>query len=127
MFATRLGQIVFQSAGSAKLARQRKEAKAAAARKKEEELNVKGLVLMTKTVTGTNRQFGGDITGIVVNRTGRKLGYAQFTFNLYDSTGAQIGSALANINGLEPNGRWRFKAATFQKFSRYKFSELEGF
>jgi hypothetical protein len=63
-----------------------------------------------------------------VNRRGVKLMYAQITFNLYDSSGAQVGSAIANINGLEAGGRWNFKASTFgTDFKKYKFSELSGF
>ena len=81
-----------------------------------------------ETVSGTTGDFGGTIKGVVENRRSRKLNYAQITFNLYDKSGAQVGSAMANINGLEPGGRWKFEANSFGKdFSRYKFSELTGF
>lgn len=114
-----------QEVAAAKAAR---KAEAEAARKAEEEIDVDGLVLLRKTVNGTRGEFDGEITGTVVNRRGRKLGYAQITFNLYDESGAQVGTALANINGLEPGGRWNFKATTFgTDFVRYKFSELSGF
>jgi hypothetical protein len=104
------------------------EARAEAARKAEEEYEANGLVLLLKTVKGTRGQFGGEITGTVVNRRPNKLNYAQIQFNLYDGTGAQVGTALANINGLEPGGRWNFTATTFGKdFATYKFSELSGF
>jgi len=99
-----------------------------AARKAEVELDVNGLVLLRKTVEGSTGKFGGKITGIVENRRKRKLSYAQISFNLYDSSGAQIGSAIANINGLEPGGKWKFEATTFgTDFDKYKFSELSGF
>jgi len=99
-----------------------------AARKLEEEIDVNGLVLMRKTVEARGGDLGGEITGSVINRRKSKLSYAQITFNLYDDSGAQVGSALANINGLEPGGTWKFKASTFGvDFSRYKFSELSGF
>lgn len=112
---------------AAKAEADRKAAVIAAARA-EEELDVNGLVLMLKTVSGTNGDFGGTIKGVVENRRSRKLNYAQITFNLYDKSGAQVGSAMANINGLEPGGRWKFEANSFGKdFSRYKFSELTGF
>ncbi len=109
--------------------RQRKsDAEAAAARKSEEEYDATGLVLLLKSVEGKTTQFGGEITGTVVNRRARTLNYAQITFNLYDDSGAQVGSALANINGLEPDGRWNFKATSFgTKFVKYKFSKLTGF
>ena len=47
---------------------------------------------------------------------------------VYDESGAQVGSAMANINGLEPRGKWKFEATSFgTDFSTYKFSELTGF
>lgn len=63
----------------------------------------------------------------MVNRRARTLSYAQITFNVYDASGAQVGSALANINGLEPGARWNFKAVSFTKGTTYKFSKLSGF
>jgi hypothetical protein len=69
-----------------------------------------------------------EITGTVVHRRDYKLSYAQITFNLYDASGAQVGTALANINGLEPGGRWNFEAVGFStNSSTYKVSELTGF
>lgn len=85
-----------------------------------------GLVLLTKTVQGTSTDLGMEITGTVVNRRSKALSYAQITFNVYDESGAQVGSALANINGLEPGGRWNFKAVAFTKGKTYKFSKLIG-
>lgn len=103
-------------------------ADAEAARLAEEELNVDGLVLLKKTVEGKANEFGIEITGTVVNRRNRTLKYAQISFNVYDASGAQVGSALANINGLEAGGRWNFKATAFgQKATSYKFSNLTGF
>ncbi|MFN9411857.1 MAG: FxLYD domain-containing protein [Pirellula sp.] len=99
-----------------------------AAEKAELELDFNGLVLMRKTVSGSQGPLGGTITGIVENRRRRKLTYAQITFNLYDDSGAQVGTAIANINGLEPGGKWKFEAVSFgQEFTKYKISELTGF
>ena len=110
------------------MAEQARGSTAEAARKAEEEYEQNGLVLLRKTVEGRTGQFGGEITGIVINRRNRKLIYAQITFNLYDESGAQVGSALANINGLEAGGRWKFKATSFgTDFSKYKINELTGF
>lgn len=104
------------------------DAAAEAARRAEEEYEQNGLVLLRKTVQGRQGQFDGEITGTVINRRTRKLNYAQITFNLYDQSGAQVGSAVANINGLEPGGKWNFKATTFgTDFSTYKINELSGF
>ena len=99
-----------------------------AAEKAELELDFNGLVLMRKTVSGSQGALGGTITGIVENRRRRKLSYAQISFNLYDDSGAQVGTAIANINGLEPGSKWKFEAISFgQEFTKYKFSELTGF
>lgn len=111
-----------QAAADAK--RKEEEAKL----KAEEEYDANGLVLLRKTVQGTAGEFGGEITGTVVNRRSKKLGYVQIKFILYDASGAQVGTALANINDLEPGARWNFKATSFgTKFKSYKFSELSGF
>ena len=100
----------------------------AAARKAEEEIDVAGLVLLRKSVSGRGDQFGGTISGIVVNRRGTDLRYTEITFNLYDESGAQVGSAMANITGLEAGGRWKFEAQTFDtRWTKYKFDKLEGF
>lgn len=106
----------------------RARAAAEAARKAEEEYDVGGLVLLRKTVTGKYDEFAFYVTGTVVNRRSRKLRYAQITFNIYDASGAQVGSALANINGLEPGGQWNFKAVALVGNGRsYKVAELSGF
>ncbi|WP_197204086.1 FxLYD domain-containing protein [Crateriforma conspicua] len=111
----------------AKLELEREEAEREA-RIAEEELNVDGLVLMRNSVSGTTNEFGITVKGVVENRRNRKLSYAQITFNIYDSSGAQVGSAAANINGLEAGGRWKFEAhGLTEKGTSYKFSELSGF
>lgn len=107
---------------------QRRRADAEATRKAKEEYEQNGLVLLRQTVKAKTGQFGGEITGTVVNRRKKKLAYAQITFNLYDNSGAQVGSAMANINGLESGGRWKFKASSIgTHFSKYKINELTGF
>lgn len=103
-------------------------AEAEAERKAREEYDADGLVLLLKTVRGEQGEYSGEITGTVVNRRDDTLSYAQITFNLYDASGAQVGTALANVNNLEPGGRWKFKASTFgTEFEKYRFSELSGF
>ena len=106
---------------------ERRKKKEEGARKAEEEYDSDGIVLLRKSVSGTQNQIGLEVTGTVVNRRTRALSYAQITFNVYDDSGAQVGSALANINGLEPGGRWNFKAVSFTKGTTYKFSKLTGF
>jgi len=57
---------------------------------------------------------GNHITGVARNTGGKSFGYVQIEFNVYDSTGAQIGSTLANVNNLQPGGTWKFEAYVFE-------------
>jgi hypothetical protein len=79
-----------------------------------------------KSVVG---EFGNQtIKGRVRNNTDREYSYAQIEFNLYNKSNNQVGSALANINNLEPGGIWAFEAAMLQDdVATYKFKELTGF
>ena len=56
----------------------------------------------------------GKIVGTLTNNTNKQHAYVQVEFNLYDGTGAQVGSTLANINNLEPAGRWNFEAPVLE-------------
>ncbi len=68
------------------------------------------------------------IEGEIKNNTDKSYSYVQVTFNLYDEDGAQLGTAMANINNLEPNGTWKYKAIGLvtQKVSTYKLVEITG-
>ncbi len=55
------------------------------------------------------------IVGTVVNHSQKAYRYASVEFSLYDKSGAQVGTALANIGGLDPGGRWNFEALVLQK------------
>lgn len=73
--------------------------------------------------------FAFYIEGTIKNNTDKTYSYAQVTFNVYDETGAQVGTAIDNINNLEPNGTWKYKAMamTSDKIASYKFVEITGF
>lgn len=83
--------------------------------------------------TGSTDEYGFSYTveGSIKNNTNKQYSYVQVTFNLYDADGAQIGSALANINNLEANGLWKFKAiGSFgegETVASYKLMEITGF
>lgn len=68
------------------------------------------------------------IEGEIKNNTDKTYNYVQVTFNLYDKSGAQLGTAVDNINNLEPNGTWKYKALglTTEKVDSYKFVEISG-
>lgn len=56
----------------------------------------------------------GKVIGTLRNNTKKQYSYVQVEFNLYDNTGAQVGSTLANVNNLEPGGTWAFEAGVLE-------------
>lgn len=68
------------------------------------------------------------IEGEIKNNTDKSYSYVQVTFNLYDANGAQLGTAVDNINNLEANATWKYKALGLvtEKVSSYKFAEITG-
>ena len=67
------------------------------------------------------------IVGSVRNQSAKRYRYVQVQFTLYDKDGAQVGSALANVNNLEANGLWKFKAIVLEDSAmEAKFAELTG-
>lgn len=68
------------------------------------------------------------IQGTIQNNTNKSYSYVQVTFNLYDAEGNQLGTAMDNINNLEPNATWKYKAIglTTEKVHSYKFVEITG-
>lgn len=63
----------------------------------------------------TSNPYDVKITGTLVNNTDEDKSYLQIEYNLYDADGAQIGTALANINNLKAGGTWKFEAASMEK------------
>ena len=81
-------------------------------------------------LTTENDAFAVYILGTVKNNKGKDLSYVQITFNLYDKDGNQVGTALANINNLEKDGTWKFKAMGMGvngEIASYKLVEITGF
>lgn len=75
--------------------------------------------------------FSYYIEGELVNNKSKKYSYVQIEFNLYDSNGVQLGSAIANINNLEANGTWKFKAIDLcgnsESIKSYKVVDVTAF
>jgi hypothetical protein len=67
------------------------------------------------------------LNGMVVNQTGKAYRFVQISYDLFDSTGAQIGTASANTRGLEPHGRWLFKTVISDHCTRFKLASLDGY
>lgn len=83
------------------------------------------LVSEEKTTDGFGTTY---IQGEIKNNTAKTYSYVQVTFNLYDANGAQIGTAMDNINNLESNGTWKYKALGYvtENVASYKFVEITG-
>lgn len=50
------------------------------------------------------------ITGTYTNTSGKELSYVELDYNLYDSDGAQIGTAFTNTTNLADGASWKFEA-----------------
>ena len=68
------------------------------------------------------------ICGSVKNNTNRNIGYAQVEINLYDKNENIIGSTADNINNLEANSIWKFKAPIIEdNVTTYKIKNVIGY
>lgn len=75
-------------------------------------------------------EYGVTISGVFTNQTEEDLSYVQVTYTLFDSEGAQIGSAYANANNLAAGGSWKFEAIGFEPVSdvaSYELADVTGF
>jgi hypothetical protein len=69
----------------------------------------------------------GYIGGTIKSNTDKTYSYVQVSINLYDASGAQIGSTIANTNNLEPYGTWKYKAPVLYKdVATYKVMTVTG-
>lgn len=69
------------------------------------------------------------IEGIIKNNSGKKYKNPEITFNLYDSDGNQIGTAIANSSTFDGYGKWKFKAIGLGAngdVDSYELSEISG-
>ena len=62
----------------------------------------------------------GGVTGTATNNSNHDLQSAALFFNLYDSSGAVVGQALATQMNLAAGQRWNFQAVTTQPFSKFE-------
>ncbi len=67
---------------------------------------------------GTGEYDNSVIKGIVQNNTDKEYGYLQVEFNLYDKDDNQVGSTFANVNNVEPHGKWKFEAMVMESTAR---------
>lgn len=88
------------------------------------------------TVSNTNMSvtyneylgYSATIKGVAVNTSGHNLSYASVEFSVYDASGNNLGTALANINNLGESDTWRFEAVLLDfpstRPSSYKSVEI---
>lgn len=66
--------------------------------------------------------------GRIRNNSNQTYSYVQVSVNVYDASGTQIGSTMANVNNLEPGGVWRFEALIYEDNARrFKIKDVTGF
>ncbi len=71
------------------------------------------------------------ISGTFTNLTDKEINYVSVSYTLHDSSGAQIGTALANTTKLAANGTWKFEASGYvsgdKKVVSFKRTDVTGF
>ena len=76
-----------------------------------------------------SNQFAMYIEGKIKNNRNKEYSYVQVTFTSYDAEGNVIGSCLDNINNLDANGTWKFKAICTEnpdQIDHYELKEITG-
>ena len=76
----------------------------------------------------TVNDYSTHVIGKVKNNTSKQYTYVQIQYALYDKDENQIGTALANVNGLESGGTWKFDAIGLPTETyQYKLINLTGY
>lgn len=86
-----------------------------------------GKLVLDKAPEIVKGQYGNlSVDGSIINNSGKDLTYVQITFALYDSDGAQIGTAVANINNLTKDSVWKFSAVplTMDSFETFELADI---
>ena len=83
-------------------------------------------------ITVEQDMFTTYFSGVVQNNTNKEYSYVQIEISLYDADGALLGTALDNVNNLEANGKWKFKAMSMltseqnAEIASWKITEITG-
>ncbi len=75
-------------------------------------------------VTATGNDYSMTITGTFTNNTDKTMSYVSLSYNLFDSDGAQIGTAYDNTSNLAAGGTWKFEALGIEALSNVSYYEL---
>ena len=76
------------------------------------------------SIEGDEYGISVTISGTFTNLAGKDLSYVQLSFNLYDSDGAQIDTALANTSNLSAGASWKFEAVSVEDIENVADYEL---
>ena len=67
------------------------------------------------------------IVGTLKNNSDKQYSFVQVQFNLYDESGAQVGSTIDVVHNFEPHGTWKFEApVTEDNATRVKLKGVDG-
>ena len=106
-----------------------KEAAAADAKQKayEDTIAIRGDDVVLKTgYKIVHEEYSRYISGTVVNESDHALRYAEVKFEIMDTKGNTIESAMDNITYVAPNGSWKFKCnITTDEALRYRPVSVE--
>ena len=68
------------------------------------------------------------VVGVIRNLSERSKKYVQVEINLFDDSGAVVGSTVANVNNLRGGQKWRFEAPVLSSdVSRFEVYGITGF
>lgn len=69
----------------------------------------------------------GDIVGTIKNNSSSSYGYVEININLLDNNGNQVGSTISNVENLQANGNWKFRAVVIEKnVSKFTVVSIKG-
>lgn len=72
--------------------------------------------------------YSSKVTGTMTTAPGVSKRYVSISFGLYDDSGALLGSAIANINNLAEDTKWKFEAVGFTgEFATCKPADVTAF
>lgn len=89
------------------------------------ESNLSNGFMWIEEPTGRTDEVMTEITGVIQNTSDYAYDYASISFNLYDSFGNQIGTAMASITDFKSGGTWRFEAIGEGNAPRFEFSSFD--
>lgn len=96
--------------------------------KEVEEVEFQEFNVLVNTFNAKHTENGGEITGTVINRSGKTLENITIAFKFYDENGICVDEPFGDIGKLKSGHKWKFKVSTKDThWVKYQFSDLSGF